>query len=124
MNATSRRKLRSYPSADFTITPSTVTPREINAAPNTSPAMTFTFSYRGEARVPTLSGRIPDVEGLGYQTTATAFTFSKNPDRIAMMLNGGDTQVLTFTLPATSDYPAATATLTFTNCDASNFEDV
>lgn len=116
--------MRSYPSADFTITPSTVTAKQINDAPRTTPALTFTFSYNGEARVPTLSGRIPDVTGLGYQTTATTFTFGKNPDNIGMLLNGGDTQVLTFTLPATSDYPAATATLTFTNCDASNFKDV
>lgn len=123
MNATSRRKSRSCPSAEFTITPSTVTPTEINDAPSSTP-ITFTFNYNGEARTPTLSGRIPNISGLSHSVTTTAFTFRKNPDTIEAMLNGGNTQVLTFTLPATSTYPAATATLTFTNCDTSDFRDI
>lgn len=126
MNATSRRKLRSYPSANFTITPSTITNAELDNL-STGATKTFTFSYRGEARIPTASGRFYLQTGypsptLTYRITSTDMTISKNNN--AINPNGPDTEVMTLTLPATSEYPAATATLTFTNCDDENFQDI
>lgn len=118
--------MRKYPSANFTITPSTITNEEISEMP-TGTTKTFTFSYRGEERVPTASGRFYLQRGypspaITYSITSTELTIRKNNN--AIIPNGSDTETMTFTLPATSEYPAAQATLTFTNCEDQEFQDI
>lgn len=114
------------PSAEFTVTPSSITTAAFNSL-QVNETLSFTFSYRGEPRIPTLSGKIvkigkPGYEVYDYTVTATALTFTKYQE--VLLPAGPESFTLTFTLPATSEYPAATATLTYQNFSESNFVDI
>lgn len=107
----------------FKITPATVAAAAFNDEPY---LQTFAFEYLGADRVATFSGKRPlDETGAELKITvaAKAVTISA-ADLDGTVPTGTDTAVLSFTLPATEDYDAATTTLTFVAADANAFKDV
>lgn len=107
----------------FTITPAAIRLGTFNEEPY---KVTCTLDYLGDDRTATYSGTIPtDGENTPLPVDVKAKQIVFDLTQIdGDVVCGQDTLVLTFTLPATEDYDAATATVTFTSADATHSKTV
>ena len=103
----------------FTVTPTTIVHDRIKTGGR---EFYGTFSYQGGLRTPTVTGQT-----LSHLTiTASDFGYkivNTKPEGTSVP-NAGDTVTFTLTLPALSNYPAASVDVTITGVDASKIIDI
>ena len=98
----------------------TVTP---NTAVLASAKLTFDVSYQGDGTI-TLSGKKPIEAAGGLDYNANTKQLVKSGIRGAIVPKGPDTFTTTIELSETENYLGATATITWTNADESQFIDI
>ncbi|MBR1806477.1 MAG: hypothetical protein IJ774_08850 [Selenomonadaceae bacterium] len=97
----------------------TVTP---DTAVLDSTKLTFEVSYLGDGTI-TLTGKKP-INGAGGLTYNANTKQIVNNSNSGIVVQGGETYTTTVELSETDDYAAATATITWTNAEEEQFEDI